>query len=110
MADDTSPDEPMLDIARGNAVVSRQLHRSLRALRDNSHDPTFRRIVDEVLAGRISLRAAFSDPRFTGGLEPGITQFKQTYDALDPHERARLADEGAQLLGDPRPPEQPGTT
>jgi hypothetical protein len=100
MAADNTPDEPLLDIARGNAAVSRYLHQSLRALRDNNEDPHLRLIIEDVLAGRTSLRAAFTNPQFTAGLEPGIERFSQVYEGLDPQERARFAAEGEELLRD----------
>ncbi|MQA85807.1 MAG: hypothetical protein GEV03_14600 [Streptosporangiales bacterium] len=49
-------EEPMIDIARGDPVRSRQLRAALKTLRDRSNDREFRRLVDDVLAGRRALR------------------------------------------------------
>ncbi len=60
--------EPMMDVARGDKAVSRHLRDSLKVLRDKSEDPDFRRQIDDILNGRVSLREA----AFTGTFERGI--------------------------------------
>lgn len=57
-----------MDVARGDRAVSRHLRESLKVLRDKSEDQDFRRQIDDILAGRVSLREA----AFTGTFERGI--------------------------------------
>jgi hypothetical protein len=59
---DSRDDESMMDVARGDRAVNQYLRESLTVLRDNSQDKEFRRLVDDVLSGKASLReAAFTE-------------------------------------------------
>ncbi len=69
--------EPKMDVARGDPELSGELREALALLRDGSDNGEFRRLVDNVLAGRCSLSeashtAAFSDAVFA--LTPELTQ------------------------------------
>jgi hypothetical protein len=87
-------DEPVLDVARGNKALSRHLNESLRVLRDRSNNDDFRRIVDDVLEGRASLRAVSNTSAFAAGIESGIRKFAERWDELSEDERDKLAEEG----------------
>lgn len=96
----TTPDrdEPVLDIARGDAALSRQLRRALTMLRERTDDEEFRQVVDDVLAGRTGVRDAAESAAFGRVLDPMVTRFAEQYDALSEQERQRLAAQGEQDL------------
>jgi hypothetical protein len=90
-----TPGPPPLDVARGDQALSDHLRRALRTLRDRNDNEDFRRVVDDVLAGRKGLREVYLSPAFAAGLDPGVRQFAQRYEQLSPEERAELAERGA---------------
>lgn len=90
--------EPTLDVAHGDRVIARHLTESLRLLRARSEDEGFRRLVDDVLAGRRSLREVYATPEFAAGINPGVEEFARRYEKLDRDERERLAEEGQRQL------------
>ena len=92
------PDEPTLDVAHGDKALSRHLNESLKLLRDRSDNDDFRRVVDDVLNGRASLRDVYNTPAFAAGVEPGVRQFGERWDELSQEERDRLAQEGQRAL------------
>jgi hypothetical protein len=92
------PDEPLIDVARGDVAESRQLRHALTVLRDRSDNAQFRELVDEVLQGRRGLRDVFLTQAFADGLNPGVEQFASQYEALSDEERRQLADEGERQL------------
>lgn len=108
-------DEPTLDVAHGNKALSRHLNQSLEVLRDRSDNDDFRRVVDDVLNGRASLRDVYNTPAFAAGIEPGVRKFAERWDELSQEERDRLAQEGQRALGaenerinrESQPPEPP---
>lgn len=86
--------EPMLDIARGDRALSRHLRRSLEALRERTDDRDFRRQIDDILAGRVSLRNAAFTGTFERGLTPHFKLGMQRWQEVSEEERERLAEEG----------------
>jgi hypothetical protein len=91
---DNSPEQPPLDVARGNQALSDHLRQALRTLRERSDNEDFQRLVDDVLAGRSGLRDVYLTPAFAAGLDTGVRQFNQRYEELSPEERAELAERG----------------
>ena len=90
-----SPEQqPPLDVARGDQALSDHLREALRTLRERSDNEDFRRVVDDVLAGRSGLRDVYFTPAFAAGLDTGVRQFAQRYEELSPQERAELAERG----------------
>ena len=87
-------DKPTLDVARGDKALSQHLHQSLEILRDRSDSDDFRRVVDDVLNGRASLRDVYNTSAFAAGIEPGVRKFAERWDELSQEERDRLAREG----------------
>ncbi len=85
----------MLDIARGDPALSRHLRNSLKLLSERSDSPQFRRLIDDVLAGRQGLREIAGSPVFAQALNPQVERFAERYEALSDEERAALAAEGA---------------
>ncbi|RZU52221.1 hypothetical protein EV385_4068 [Krasilnikovia cinnamomea] len=86
--------EPVLDVAHGNRALSRYLLRSLEILREQSDNQDFRSLVDDVLAGRASLRDVYNTPAFAAGIDPGVRQFAERWEELSQEERDRMAEEG----------------
>jgi len=86
--------EPMLDVARGDKAVSEHLRESLKNLRDDSDDKDFRRLIDDVLSGEMSLREAAMTDLFDRGIAKPLEQTMRQLDQLSESERERLADEG----------------
>lgn len=90
----SEPDEPMMDVARGDKAVSKHLRASLEVLRDQSNDPDFRRQLDDVLAGHLSLREAAFSGVFERGIAAPFEAGMQWYEQLPEDERERLAGQG----------------
>lgn len=84
----------MLDVAGGDPALSRHLRNSLTLLRDRSDDPEFRRLADDVLAGRRGLRDVATSPVFAQALNPQVERFARWYEQLSEAERAALAAQG----------------
>jgi hypothetical protein len=94
--------EPLLDAAGGDPALSLHLRNSLRVLRARSDDREFRRLVDDVLAGRRSLRDAGRSPAFTRVLDTGVADFGRHYDQLSEDDRVGLAAEGRRQFSELR--------
>ncbi len=86
--------EPTLDIARGDAALSKHLKNSLGVLRDKVEDPEFKRLVDDITSGRRSLRDMIDTPVFARALDALVEQGAQTYRDLSDAEREDLARQG----------------
>lgn len=84
----------MLDVAGGDPALSRHLRNSLALLRERSDDPEFRRLADDVLAGRRGLRDVATSPVFAEALNPQVERFAERYEQLSEEERAALAEQG----------------
>ena len=96
----TAPREPLLDIAGGDLGVSRHLRDSLRLLAQRSDDPAFTRVIEDVLAGRRSLRQAYTDPAYTRVMDTQVRAFAERWDALSEEEKEELARVGERQLAE----------
>jgi hypothetical protein len=96
----SGPNEPVLDVARGDAALSRHLRNCLEVLRRRTEDAEFRQLVDDVLAGRRGLREVALSPAFEQVLSPAVEQFAQRYEQLSDAEREQLAADGEQQLSE----------
>lgn len=93
----SGPDqEPMLDIARGDPARSRFLREALATLRETSDDERFRTMVDDILAGRRSLRDAATSEMFNRGIADKVDEGARRYQELSEAEREALAAQGEQ--------------
>jgi len=88
----------MIDVARGDAATNRMLRETLGFLRDQSEDEEFRRMVDDVLAGRAGLRDAITSPVFARVLDPLVRQGVEQYEAIPEEEKQRLVAEAEARL------------
>lgn len=86
----------MLDVARGDPVRSRFLRASLTRLREASDDERFRAMVDDILAGRRSLRDAATSEAFNRGIADKVDEGARRYQELSEAEREALAAQGEQ--------------
>jgi hypothetical protein len=94
-----TPDkDPVLDIARGDPAVSKALSSSLKILRDRSDDPAFKTMVDDILAGKKSLREAASSQAFNQGISVKAHAGFEWYRNLSDEERERGAEQGRAQL------------
>ncbi|HEY0700929.1 MAG TPA: hypothetical protein VGD43_24360 [Micromonospora sp.] len=93
---------PMLDVAQGDPALSRHLRNSLQLLRDRSDDEDFRRLADDVLAGRRGLRDVATAPEFSRVLNPQVERFAERWEELSDAERAALAAQGEQQFAEQR--------
>ena len=80
--------EPMMDGGCAEPELSQQLRDALTLLRQHSDDDEFRRLVDDVLAGRCSLIAAAGSAAFSNVVFAGIAQ---EFGRLTDEEKQRLA-------------------
>jgi hypothetical protein len=90
--------EPLLDIARGDAARSRQLRSSLRVLRDRTDNPQFRKLLDDVLAGRTGLRDVARTSLFDQLVSPGVQQSVERLREMPEEEKQRRAAEAEAQL------------
>jgi len=67
-------EEPLLDVARGDPARSRFLRASLQRLRESSTNNQFRAMVDDILAGRKSLRTAAASELFNSEVADKVRQ------------------------------------
>jgi hypothetical protein len=105
----SSPDqEPMLDIARGDPARSRFLRAALTRLRDTSGDERFHTMVDDILAGRRSLRDAATSEVFNRGIADKVDEGARRYQELSEAEREALAAMGEQQFAELRGQAEPG--
>ncbi len=112
--DQPAPPEPGSPLLPGSTIppaAQAHLRRSLEVLRDEAQDPVVRRRIDDVLAGRGSLRELARDGGFGAFMEPLVRRGLQRIDEMSPEERA-AAEEGARALGRGEPPasHEPGPT
>jgi hypothetical protein len=95
----TGPErEPTLDIAHGDVALSKHLKNSLEVLKDKVDDPEFGRMVDDITAGRRSLRDMVTSPVFARALDPLVEQGAETYRSLSEQEREELREQGEEQL------------
>lgn len=90
--------EPMLDVARGDVAVSRQLSAALRAISRSTADPMLKEQIGAVLAGRASVRDLAAGEAFSRVLDGVMPRAMAKYAALSDEERARLAEQERQEL------------
>lgn len=90
--------EAMMDVARGDRAVSRHLRDSLKLLRDKSEDQDFRRQIDDILAGRMSLREAASTGTFERGIAAPFEAGMQRFQELSEEEKDRMAAQGEEAF------------
>ncbi|MFC4124107.1 hypothetical protein [Nocardia rhizosphaerae] len=86
--------EPMFDVARGDAAVSRQVGDALRAIARGSGDRALQEQIANILAGRGSVREFARGEAFNRVLDGVLPSAMAEYSALSDEERARLAEEG----------------
>lgn len=90
------PEEPMIDIARGDPTRSRQLRAALETLRDRSDNREFRRLVDDVLAGRRGLRDVARTQAFDSVVTPLAQEFGRRYEEMSEEDREQLSRQGTE--------------
>lgn len=86
--------EPTLDIAHGDQARSQHLRESLKVLRQKVDNPEFHRLVDDVLAGKTSLRDVAQTAAFGQTVAPLAQQAVDRMKDMPEDERQALADEG----------------
>ena len=92
----------LLRFTHGDVGRARALRANLEVLRGASGDRDFSRLVDDVLAGRRSLREAVRAPEFDREIAPRVERFGEWWDEKSEDEREALAEEGAQALDEAR--------
>ena len=101
----TQPDEFIFDIAKGDRGVSRHMRDSLFAIRSATADPGIRNQIDDVLAGKASMRSFGASEAFAQIID-GVprTLMDQTLH-MPEEERQRLAERGERELDRLREPD-----
>jgi hypothetical protein len=105
-------DEVVFDVARGDVGIARQLRQSLEVIMSATSDPDLRRQLDDVLAGRASMREFGATEAFAGIMDRIPRERLNRSLALPEDERERLAARGeAELdrLRQERPAGDPDT-
>lgn len=86
--------EPMLDVARGDIAVSRQVSAALRAIATSTRDESLKRQIGEILAGRGSVRDLAGAEAFNRVLDGVLPAEMRKIAELPEEERDRLAEQG----------------
>ena len=89
-----SDQEPTLDIAHGDQARSHNLRASLKVLRDRVDNPDFRRLVDDVLTGKASLRDVAKTDAFGAAIAPLAQQSVDRLNEMSDDEKEEHAKEG----------------
>lgn len=83
----------LLDITAGDTSLARMLEGSLHRLASGRAGPLLAELADDVLHGRMRLRAAASSTMYGAALSDAVHHFQHWYDQLDPQQRAALTGE-----------------
>ncbi|GAB3543787.1 hypothetical protein J2S53_000586 [Actinopolyspora lacussalsi] len=92
--------EPMMDVSRGDVGLSRHLRNSLRIIRDKTDDEEFRKLADDVIAGKRGLREASQSASFSRVLDYQVEKASTEMAEMSDEEREELALSGEQQLAD----------
>ncbi|MBB5916359.1 hypothetical protein BJY24_005271 [Nocardia transvalensis] len=107
----SQPPEPLFDIAHGDQGASRHLRRSFEAIKSAATDPDLRRQIDDVLAGRTSMRAFGNSESFAQVVDRIPRNIIDRDLSMPEEERERLAARGdAELERLRNPPAEPPAT
>lgn len=90
--------EPMMDVARGDVGLSRHLRNSLQIIRDKTNDEEFKKLADDIIAGKQSLREASQSDAFSRALDSQVEKASTEIAAMSDEEREELARTGEQQL------------
>lgn len=90
--------EHMLDVARGDVGLSRHLQKSLQVIRDKTSDKEFKKLADDVAAGKQSLREASKSEVFSRVLNSHAEKAFNEYSDMSEDEREELARVGERDL------------
>ena len=98
-----TPETPpaLLGITAGNPTFDGQLREQLTVLRDRSAGTELGSILDDVLAGRRTLRDAARTSAFGGAVGPAVTETTAAWAQMTPEQRAGLAADGERDLQSP---------
>ncbi|MFF0543210.1 hypothetical protein ACFYTF_10260 [Nocardia thailandica] len=86
--------EPVLDVARGDVAVSRQVSAALRVIAAGSGDATLKQQITEILAGRASVREFARTESFNRILDTVLPTAMNKLTDLPQDELQRLAEQG----------------
>ncbi|MFD0856795.1 hypothetical protein ACFQ07_31475 [Actinomadura adrarensis] len=82
MAERDLEGNPIFDLARGDAALSRELRDGLQRLSNHSDNAEFKDLVDDVLNGRRSLREAAREGLFTSEMTVDTRRLNADFDAV----------------------------
>lgn len=86
--------DPLLDVAGGDAAVSRQLTHTLRLLAANTTDPALKDQINAVLSGNMGVRDFARAEAFTHTLDQMMPAALDNYLAMSEEQRQQLAEQG----------------
>ncbi|GIG36226.1 hypothetical protein [Cellulomonas pakistanensis] len=101
MTDAPDTPTPLLGITAGNPGFDRQLRAQLTVLRDRSAGTELGSVLDDVLAGRRSLRDAARTTAFAGAVEPAVAESTAAWARMTSEQRSELAAEGEREMQAP---------
>lgn len=94
MSDGVAPSRPedvtLLPTVARDSDLHRRLHAALVGARSSSPDPALRRVLDDVLSGRVTLRTALDGPELGGLVARAGAASKAAFDTLSPAEQEAL--------------------
>lgn len=86
--------DPIAAFTRGDQTRAEFLRGNLEKIRDRTENSDVRRLVDEVLAGRRTVRELVREEAFVGELDKGMHAFASSWEQLTPEQRAALVRQG----------------
>ncbi len=86
--------DPLLDVAGGDAAVSRQLTHTLRLLAAHTTDPALKEQISAVLSGKAEVRDFVRAETFTRTLDQVMPAALDNYLAMSEEQRQQLAAQG----------------
>ncbi|PTR22919.1 hypothetical protein C8K36_110102 [Rhodococcus sp. OK519] len=93
-------DRPLLPAHENDPAMALQLRKSLQTLADAAPDPSFKKMVADVLSGRTSLRDVVDSATFSSVVNPLVTGAVTELSQLSAKEKEALAAQGQRRIED----------
>ncbi|VTR76650.1 hypothetical protein [Cellulomonas hominis] len=96
MSDESTP--PLLGLTAHDPAWDRHLRAQVSILRDRARGTELAALLDDVLAGRRTLREVARTPAFDEAVRPAVQRMATEWDSLSEAERDELARQAAERI------------
>ncbi|WP_110206985.1 hypothetical protein [Nocardioides daejeonensis] len=86
--------DPIAAFTRGDPLRAEALRANLTRIAEQTDQPEVRRLVQEVLDGRRTVRELVREPAMVAELDRGMDAFARQWSDLSPEQRAALVNQG----------------